>query len=150
MLADVLLDEVFERQDSFDTMSCSAEQSRCCTTPKKGCRRRGVLMDIFPHHFPGTFTSQVRSMVALQCGELHRPLLCEVGNPTHLGPGFWEHHWITDTRLNASGVTRVRQSARAQRDGTNEGRSDDSDRITSYLILLELSGTYEVDEVENE
>jgi hypothetical protein len=129
------------------SMPCHVRPNNHAVVPhqKKGCRRRGVLMDIFPHHFPGTFTSQVRNMVALQCGELHRPLLCEVGNPTHLGPGFWEHHWITDTRLNASGVTRVRQSARAQRDGTNEGRSDDSDRITSYLILLELSGTYEVD-----
>jgi hypothetical protein len=43
MLADILLDDVFEKQDSFNTMSCSAEQSRCCVTPKKGAGGEGCL-----------------------------------------------------------------------------------------------------------
>jgi hypothetical protein len=108
IIADVLLDDVFERKDLPETMYVRPNNHTVVSHQKKGDRSRGVLMDIFPHHFPGAFTSQVRNMAALQCGEHHRPLLCKAGNPTHPGPGILEHHWITSTRLNTSGVTRVR------------------------------------------
>jgi hypothetical protein len=79
-----------------------------CHTKKRGIGVEGCLWIYSRSAFQGPSPVRYESMAALHCGEFHRPLLCKAGNPTHPGPGIVGHHWITSTKLNASGVTRVR------------------------------------------
>ena len=82
-----------------------------------------MLMDIFPHRSPGTFTRHAHGVLALQSRELHRPLSRELYSHTQQPArlfGISLDHGHQANKQGASGVTRVQKSARAQRDGNNE------------------------------